>query len=83
MLLCNACANLCSVDEPPSVQEAEAVLVAVVETSSIHPPVCAEVTLEEAKMKITNAEKRMDSPELICPACSSREDILPDGPWWP
>lgn len=48
MLLC-VCANLCSVDEPPSVQEAEAMLVAVMETSPIQPPVSTEVTLEKAK----------------------------------
>lgn len=41
----HVCANLCSVDKPPSVQEAKAVLVAVMETSSIQPPVSTEVTL--------------------------------------
>lgn len=41
----HVCMYLGSIDESPCIEQAEAVLVAVVETSSIHPPVCTVVTL--------------------------------------
>lgn len=34
-----------SIDQSPRVEQTKAVLVAVVETGSIHPPVCTVVTL--------------------------------------
>lgn len=41
----DACMYLCSIDESPCIEQAKAVLVAVIETGSVHPPVCSAVTL--------------------------------------
>lgn len=41
----HVCVYLGSIDESPCIEQTEAVLVAVVETGSVHLPVCTAVTL--------------------------------------
>lgn len=41
----DACMYLGCIDESPCIEQTKAVLVAVIETGSVHPPVCSVVTL--------------------------------------
>lgn len=46
--------HLGSIDQSPCIEQTKAVLVAVVETGSIHPPVCTVVTLRQRQKTQTS-----------------------------
>lgn len=57
-LQCGVQPDLCSIDQPPRIEQTEAMLVAVVETSSIHLPVCTVISLLNNDRHIIHTHKQ-------------------------